>query len=299
MNKKFIKLSGLVLAVLMLFSCAQAAGGDDTADSGNKNVSGNTSEASFPYAKYRYFNNNGSSDGSSGVYFDADLRRNSEQFSIRVAGNEVYIKDNVNGMGEHKFVWSTVGKDLYLSGYITNSNNNYKKNTDSTDIFLVGRPNRTSNYNEEAKVLKLDFVSYDDNSSGDNGGGTGDSGSAVTADSIVGTWTYTGSLGGANITSTLVFNSNGTVNYSSTDSQKAPSWTASFTVSNSKLKFSGSYKMSGSASSETSFDNEEHELSISNGKLYISNLSGTISTSLHYGTNNIDSNNKLVLTKSN
>lgn len=293
MNKKFIELSGLVLAVLMLFSCAQAAGGDDTLDSGNKNVSGNTPEASFPYAKYRFW------DSYSNCYHDYDLRRNSEQCSIRVSGNEVYIRDNVNHTDEYKFVWSTVGKDLYLSGYVTRLDNNGIRNTGSTDVFSVVMPNRVSNYNEEAKVLKLDFVSYDDNSSGDNGGGSGDSGSAVTADSIVGTWTYTGSLGGANITSTLVFNSNGTVNYSSTDSQKAPSWTASYTVSNSKLKFSGSYKMTGSASSETSFDNEEHELSISNGKLYISNLSGTISTSLHYGTNNIDSNNKLVLTKSN
>lgn len=232
MNKKFIKLSGLVLAVLVLFSCAQAAGGDDTLDSGNKNVGGNTPEASFPYAKYRFW------DSYNNLYCNYDLRRNSEQCSIRVSGNEVYIRDNVNHTDEYKFVWSTVGKDLYLSGYVTRLDNNGNLNAGSTDVFFVGKPNRVSNYNEEAKVLKLDFVSYDDNSSGDNGGGSGDSGSVSSSD-LNGTWNY-GSK-------TITFN-NGTITRSDVSSS------FSYSLSGSKL---------------TVENNAEYTISISDNKLKI------------------------------
>lgn len=233
MNKKIIKLSGLVLAVLMLFSCAQAAGGDDTADSGNKNVSGNTPEVSFPYAKYRFW------DSYNNLYHNYDLRRNSEQCSIRVSGNEVYIRDNVNHTDEYKFVWSTVGKDLYLSGYVTRLDNNGNLNAGSTDVFFVGKPNRVSNYNEEAKVLKLDFVSYDDNSSGDNGGGSGDSGS-VSASDLNGTWNYS--------TYTVTFN-NGKVSNSNNKNAQF-----SYTLSGNKLTVEG---------------NAEYTISISDNKLTI------------------------------
>lgn len=282
MKKGFVKVLGLILGSFMCFSCAQASGGDDGAagTAGGSSNNGSSSVTRFPYGKYQFVR-------ESGIY-PVDFSENSEDYVIQpLENNQVRIKSNLNSR-EYTYGWSTVGTTLYLIGYINAGNEDGTRKSTYTDLFGIGRAsNCPIYYNKDTKVFRLDRVT----DSGNGGGGS------VTAESIIGTWTYTGSSGNTSIKSTLVFKSDGKVEYSSNDSQKAPSWTASYTVSNSKLKLNGSYKMSGNGK-EQSFDNEEHELSISNGKLYISNLSGTMSTSFHFGTNNIE-NEKLVMEKSN
>ena len=282
MKIKTVNFLGTILAALMLFSCAQASGGDDGSAGTAAGSNGNTVESRFPYGKYQFVR-------ESGIY-PVDFSENSVKFEIQLLeNNQVRIKSNLQEV-EYTYGWSTSGTTLYLIGYSVNEDPS--SISPDTDLFGIGKAsNCPIYYNKDTKVFRLDRVTDSGNGGGNGGGGS------VTAESIIGTWTYTGSSGNTSIKSTLVFKSDGKVEYSSNDSQKAPSWTASYTVSNSKLKLNGSYKMSGNGK-EQSFDNEEHELSISNGKLYISNLSGTMSTSFHFGTNNIE-NEKLVMEKSN
>lgn len=290
MKKGFVKVLGLILGSFMCFSCAQASGGDDgtAGTAGGSSNNGSSAVSRFPYGKYQYTETVGN--------IPVDFSENSEKYVIQpLENNQVRIKSIIYSK-EYTYGWSTSGTTLYLIGYSNGQNEDGSIIRPNTDLFGIGRASNCPNYyNKDTKVFRLDRVTDSGNGSGNDDGGNG-SGS-VTAESIIGTWTYTGSSGNTSIKSTLVFKSDGKVEYSSNDSQKAPSWTASYTVSNSKLKLNGSYKMSGNGN-EQSFDNEEHELSISNGKLYISNLSGTMSTSFHFGTNNIE-NNKLVMEKSN
>ena len=290
MKKGFVKVLGLILGSFMCFSCAQASGGDDgsAGTAGGSSNNGSSTVIRFPYGKYQFVR-------ESGIY-PVDFSENSASYEIQLLdNNQVRIKDKEYTSFDYTYGWSTSGTTLYLIGYSVNEDPS--SISPDTDLFGIGRAsNCLIYYNKDTKVFRLDRVTDSGNGGGNGGGGNGGGGS-VTAESIIGTWTYTGSSGNTSIKSTLVFKSDGKVEYSSNDSQKAPSWTASYTVSNSKLKLNGSYKMSGNGK-EQSFDNEEHELSISNGKLYISNLSGTMSTSFHFGTNNIE-NEKLVMEKSN